>query len=107
MKFLLTTIVVGSASIALAEGAPTINIEPSCRAAAKMTLIDQTYEKCRKSEEAAREALVRQWPSFPAADCNSCHRLNKIGTLGRCTERLTCLELRRDARGISARDVAR
>ena len=83
------------------QGVPTIDIAPSCRAAAKGNAGMQEYESCHKSELAAREILVQQWSSFLAADRGSCHRLTTTGTPGTYTEFLTCLEMKRDARKLN------
>src|SRR5215218_9436122 len=101
MKSHLTAILlVASASIASAQqGVPTIDIGPTCRAAAAGTAgMNQDYDSCRKSEDAARDLLVQQWSSFLAADRGSCFRLTTTGTPGTYTELLTCLEMKRDAR---------
>ena len=101
MKPLLAILVVASVSTAGAQGVPKIDIGPSCQAAAAGSLgVNQDFEGCRKSEEAARDLLVQQWDSFPTADRNSCFRLTTTGTPGTYTELLTCLEMRRDARAL-------
>ena len=95
--FLITS--VGTVS---AQGVPTIDIGPSCRASAAGSAgLIQDFDNCRKSEEAAREILLKQWNSFPAADRGSCYQLTTTGTPGTYTELLTCLEMRRDARGLT------
>jgi hypothetical protein len=100
MKSLLTALLLASTGIAVAQGVPTIDIGPSCRAAAKVSTagMQQDYESCVKSEDSAREALVKQWNTFLAADRGSCYRLTTTGTPGTYTELLTCLEMKRDAR---------
>ena len=99
MKTLLAALLLASAGIAAAQGVPNIDIGPSCRAAAKGSVgIQQDYDSCRKSEDSAREILVKQWNSFLAADRGSCFRLTTTGTPGTNTEVLTCLEMKRDAR---------
>ncbi len=76
-----------------------LDIGPTCRAAATgSTGVNQDYDSCRKSEEAARDILVQQWNNFLAADRGSCFRLTTTGTPGTYTELLTCLEMKRDAR---------
>jgi hypothetical protein len=108
VRFLLAILFLGSTSIAVAQGVPKINIEPSCRAAAKGSGgLTQDFASCRGSEEAARDILVKQWKNFPVADRNSCHRLTTTGTPGTYTELLTCLEMRRDARGLREPDKGR
>ena len=99
MKSILVALLLASTGIAVAQGVPTINVEPSCLAATKGTPgMQQNLESCRKSEDAAREILVQQWSSFLAADRGSCYRLTTTGTPGTYTELLTCLEMKRDAR---------
>jgi hypothetical protein len=99
MKTILAMLMLASAGIAVAQGVPTIDIAPSCRAAAKGSAgMQQDYDSCRKSEEAARDLLAQQWASFLAADRGSCYRLTTTGTPGTYTELLTCLEMKRDAR---------
>jgi hypothetical protein len=99
MKSLLAALLLASTGIAVAQGVPNLNVDPSCRAAAKGSAgMQQDFESCRKSEDAAREILVQQWSSFLAADRGSCYRLTTTGTPGTYTELLTCLEMKRDAR---------
>jgi hypothetical protein len=99
MKSLLALLFIVSATIAAAQGVPAIDIAPTCRAAAAgSTGVNQDYDSCRKSEEAARDILVQQWNNFLAADRGSCFRLTTTGTPGTYTELLTCLEMKRDAR---------
>jgi hypothetical protein len=99
MKSILALLLLASAGIAAAQGVPTINITPTCQAAAKGSVgMQQDFDSCRKSEEAARDILVKEWNGYLAADRGSCHRLTTTGTPGTYTELLTCLEMKRDAR---------
>jgi len=108
VRFLLAILLLGSASLAVAQGVPKINIEPSCRAAAKGSGgLTQDFDSCRRSEEAARDILVKQWKNFRAADRDSCYRLTTTGTPGTYTELLTCVEMRRDARELREPDKSR
>jgi hypothetical protein len=84
-------------SSAAAQGVPRIDVGPSCRAAAA-GILQQDTDGCRRSEEAARESLVKQWTSFPASDRATCYRLTTTGTPGTYTELLTCLEMKQAAR---------
>jgi hypothetical protein len=54
----------------------------------------QPVDCCHSSERNARDALARQWGSFPTADRSGCYRLTTTGTPGTYTELLTCLEMR-------------
>jgi len=86
--------------IAVAEQVPTLNVNPSCRAAAAGSLgLQQDLEACVKSENHAREQLAAQWREFLPADRTSCLNLTTMGGAGGTyTELLTCLEMKRDAR---------
>jgi hypothetical protein len=94
--------------LAFGQGVPRINIVPSCKAAAATYVgLPQEFESCRRSEEAAREILVKQWNTFLPGDRTSCHRLTTTGTPGTYTELLTCLEMRRDARALPTAEERR
>lgn len=102
MKTILAMLMLASASIAVAQqNVPTIDVGPTCRAAAKGSAgMQQDFDSCRKSEENARDLLVKQWSNFLSADRGSCYRLTTTGTPGTYTELLTCLEMKRDARAL-------
>jgi hypothetical protein len=106
MKPLLSAAILAVLTGAASAQVPTINIDPSCRAAAAGAAgLTQDFESCRKSELAARDTIAQQWNDFPAADRSNCHRLTTIGTPGTYTEMLTCLEMKRDARRLPASDL--
>jgi hypothetical protein len=83
MKLIPVTVILLStlAGSAAAQGVPTIDVGPSCRASAA-GILKQDIEACRRSEDAARETLVKQWSSFPAGDRANCYRLTTTGTPG-------------------------
>jgi len=84
---------------AVADGVPTFNIQPGCRAASDGTVgFKVTRDACLRSEREAREQLVKQWNAFPAADRASCVALSTTGGDPTYTELITCLEMRRDVR---------
>lgn len=84
--------------VAAAEQVPTIDVTPSCRTAQNALGIKVDVDTCVKSEERAREQLVKEWGGFPAADREACYSLTRIGGNGTYTDLLTCLEIKRDAR---------
>jgi hypothetical protein len=101
MHRLVIAIVLSTAATAAAAqtSVPNIDFEASCRAAEKAGGgVIETLEGCRGSERAARDALAKQWSTFPAADRKSCYSLTTTGTPGTYTELLTCLEMRQEAR---------
>ena len=104
MTSLLPLLLLGWVGTAAAQGVPTIDVGPSCRAAAAGYQGAQDADSCRRSEMAARESLVKQWDSFPAADRTGCYKLTTTGTPGTYSELLTCLEMRREARNLRAKN---
>jgi hypothetical protein len=86
-------------------GVPRIDVAPSCRAASSSGGgLVQSYDSCLRSEDAARQTLVKQWSGFPPADRASCYTLTTTGTPGTYTELITCLEMKRDVRTLPAAD---
>jgi hypothetical protein len=84
--------------ISVADGVPTFNIGPTCRATSGTDGMELgSADKCRQQENDARDTLRQQWGKFPAADSSEC-----TSTAGRAVPSyvmlLTCLEMARDAR---------
>jgi len=55
----------------VADKVPALDVESSCRAAAKMgdsLSLDATLRQCLADEKSARDELEKQWTQFPAAD---------------------------------------
>ena len=79
-------------------GVPTLDVRPSCRAAAiaEVTIKD-AMQSCMADEQNARDQLVRQWTKFNTADRAAC--LGPIMEFEPTyTELLTCLEMASEAR---------
>jgi len=89
-----------TAGIALAavDAVPTLNIEPSCRAAAQQAATPDSLSVCRNSEQKARDEMQRLWPQLNAADKAHCVQAATVGGTPTYTELLTCLEMARDVR---------
>jgi hypothetical protein len=86
-------------TIAVADPIPTLNVEPSCRAAASGDLgIKQDMSICLDDEKGAREQLAKEWSGFASEDRSLCTRLSSTGGAPTYTELLVCLEMARDAR---------
>jgi hypothetical protein len=91
----------------VADPVPTLNVEPSCRAAANGGLgIKQDLSACLDDEKGAREQLVKEWSEFAAADQTLCTRLSRTGGSPTYTELLVCLEMARDARKLPRDETA-
>ena len=62
---------------------------------------------CLQSENAARDSLTKDWASYPAADRSLCTQTATMGGTASYVELLTCLELRRDVRGLPKDQLTR
>ncbi len=89
----------------VSDGVPTLNVEQVCQGIAQQggvsfhdTDIAEEKKNCLDSENAIREELVKQWPSFAPADKIHCTNESKMGGESSYTELLTCLEMARDVR---------
>jgi hypothetical protein len=93
------------ASAVAAEGLlPGINVEASCRASANAVFqatgdkTVATVENCMSQENAARAQIMRSWDTFSSSDRAQC--INPKVYMPSYVEWLTCLETRRDVRGL-------
>src|SRR4051794_12291892 len=94
-----TTTMAASLALAAVDAGPTVNVDPSCRAAAGLQAAPQDYlAVCRNAEQRARDEMQRQWPQMNAADKAQCVPAATAGGIPTYTELLTCLELARDVR---------
>src|SRR5438105_14813147 len=102
MSPIISALIAGTLTIAVADPVPNINIQPSCRAAAAGAAgLKQDLDTCLQSEQKVRSQLAEQWGQFRADDRTSCSRLTTMAGGGTYTELLTCLEMKRDARRLS------
>jgi hypothetical protein len=86
-------------TIPVANGIPTYNVEPACKAAASGSIgIKQDLAVCMEDEKSARDQLVKEWNQFSAADRTLCNRISTTGGSPTYTEFLVCLEMSRDAK---------
>jgi hypothetical protein len=79
-------------------GVPTLDVRPSCRAAAiaQITTTD-TMPACLADEQDAHDQLVKAWTKFNIADRVACVR-TMMDFEPTYSELLTCLEMASDAR---------
>lgn len=80
------------------DAVPNFDVEPSCRAAARVGASPADLSICLREERQARAQLVGLWPKFTAAEKTRCLQVSTLGGRPTYTELLTCLELARDAR---------
>ena len=84
--------------ITVAEGVPTFDVAPGCRAA--VTVMPGSFEACMNDEQAARGQLVSLWDQFAAPDRATCAQNETSGGTPSYVELLTCLQISRDARAL-------
>jgi hypothetical protein len=91
----------------VADSVPTLNVDQVCTGIAQQGGVsfhdaDITEEKqnCLDSEQATRDELAKQWPSFAPADKTACTNESRMGGDSSYTELLTCLEMARDVRAM-------
>jgi len=89
----------------VSDSVPTLNVEQVCQGIAQQggvsfhdTDIAEEKQNCLDSEQAIREELSKEWPSFAPADKVACTNESKMGGDSSYTELLTCLEMARDVR---------
>ena len=82
-----------------AGSVPTLNVRPTCEAAAGGLIgLKQDIQTCLEEEKNVRDQIAKEWTHFRADDRASCTRLTTMSGAGTYTELITCLEMMRDAR---------
>ena len=88
-----------SLALTVSEAVPNLDVEASCRAAAKVNrqidLADsESTKNCMRDEEEARAELVQKWSSFSASDRGRCvGETMADGESPSYVDLLTCLQL--------------
>jgi len=106
---LIGALVLSTATRAMADDVPELNIKPTCHGIAEQAAApsekggpDLAYSQCMQSEQAMKKRLVGEWPTFVANDKTNCVAEAKSTSLPSYTDLVTCLEMARDARTLSA-----
>jgi hypothetical protein len=94
----ILAIMAGDLAFAAADAVPTLNVDPSCQAAARQAAEPNYFSVCRNSEQRARDEMQRQWPQLSAADKAQCVSATTVGGNPTYTELLTCLEMAQEVR---------
>jgi hypothetical protein len=89
---------------------PTIDVKKTCRAAAAAMVSlgsagsQRDEEICLKSENDARERMIKEWSSYEASDRKDC--MQPGGYLPSYIEWLTCFEMNKNVREMRQRGQA-
>jgi len=109
----IATLVLGSlVTLAVAEGVPNLNVEPSCRAAADSAAMGtiaggnvRDLASCMRDENEARDQLAKEWSQFLPSERERCTSETMTGGSPSYVELLVCLEMIRDAKNPSGPDA--
>jgi hypothetical protein len=86
--------------LAIADQVPTLNVEPGCRAAARMgnsLSLDTSLRQCLVDERGAREELEKEWTQFSPALRQRCVATTQSGGDASYVEVLVCLQMGHEA----------
>ena len=86
----------GTLLLTVADKVPALDVESSCRAAAKMgdsLSLDATLRQCLADEKSARDELEKQWTQFPVALRQRCVTTTETGGDPSYVEVLVCLQM--------------
>lgn len=86
--------------VLVADKAPELNVEPSCRAAAARSASKAPLDACLRIENDAHSEVAKRWTEFQAADRSHCLQLSTMGGSPSYVELLTCLEMASTARAL-------
>jgi len=92
-------------AVALADNPPTLNVGPSCEAAARGAIVmGRDKQACMGDENAALDVLKQNWNQYNSRDKVQCVGNVKTGGPASYVELLSCLEIMRDAKTIRDTD---
>jgi hypothetical protein len=102
MPALLPTVLTVAHLVLTAQHVPTLNVAPSCRAAADTAIRQdkQGTSSCLQDERQARAKLQKQWRTFTRAERAHCRQLTTLGGPPSYVELLTCLQIAKAARAL-------
>ena len=103
---LFAPLALGAQLLLVADRPPTLNVEPSCRAAERSGT-DRPTEVCMRGENDAKATLSDKWSQFSAVQHARCTSLVQMGGPPSYVELLTCLEVAEQADKIPDTDPMR
>lgn len=92
-----------SISPARTDQYPTLNVAPLCHGITQQSDLQEgfrnvTFDECIKAEQEDREAMIKEWSTFSAAERTHCIAEATMGGESSYTDLITCLEMARDVR---------
>jgi hypothetical protein len=87
---------------------PKFNVEPSCKSAADVGIVDsQSVPACMRDEEAARKTLGPVWQSYSVAERTRCTDEASSGGISSYVELLVCLQMAREVKELDKAEAAK
>jgi hypothetical protein len=107
-NILLTGVMLGLLLLpASADDPPTLNMGPTCDAAAAGAIgLGRDKRACMQEEDGAWDSLKKNWSQYPAADKTQCVGMVSRGGPASYVELLSCLEIMKDAAAIHKAEPA-
>jgi hypothetical protein len=92
-----------SISAARTDQYPTLNVAPICHGITQQSDLqggfrEVSFDECMKAEQEDRQAMIKEWSTFLAAERAHCVAEVTMGGESSYTELITCLEMARDVR---------
>jgi hypothetical protein len=99
MFLLPLSVALGAALLVpVSDPVPTLNVKPSCQAAAQMgDSLNARLPQCLESERTARVELEADWAKYPSAMRKSCTSMASLEGLASYVVLLECLIMEKDA----------
>jgi hypothetical protein len=103
VPFFASAAIVVSIVAARADQYPTLNVAPLCHGITQQSDLqggfrEVTFDECMKAEKEDREAMIKEWSEFTAAERTHCIAEATMGGESSYTDLITCLEMARDVR---------
>jgi len=100
------TVAAGARNARGRGGPPTLQVGPSCEAAARGSVVlGRDKKACLSDETTAQDTLRQNWSKYAASDKNECIGMVTTGGPASYVELLSCVEILRDARNIRRADA--
>jgi hypothetical protein len=96
----LVPMLLGAQLVLVSDRPPSLNVDPSCDAAAAAGINGRSKEACLNEETTARNGLNERWHDFSASEQARCADLVRTGGPPSYVELLTCLEMAQQAKKI-------
>ncbi len=107
IKFIPAIFALAASWPASAQELPDLNVDPVCHGIARQAANpteqgdpDLAFSQCVRSEQAMRQKLAGEWPTFLPAEKTNCIG-SEAGGMASYTDLASCLEMARDARQLN------